>query len=154
MSETARDCQENLKQRIISSVAIDKPTDHGVEENNKGSTEGGNEEPHLGLGWILSGEIGAGAADEVKQGQCTQTHSSVNLAGAQVVESIDDDHAGGPTSIEELVRDAHQVGDLASANADSRASHEGRDGSQWNEVDDPASADEANKGDDGLTDNG
>lgn len=66
-------------------------------------------------------------------------------------EDVDDYLVGWRPCVK--TRDTHQGWKLANRNIDGRTSHEGRNCGQRDEIDNPTHPDEADKGDDGATNN-
>lgn len=102
---------------------VDTRTDTGVEKDNKGSSEGRDEEVSLLTVRLLLGHLCAEDSDTVEHDESGETESSVNLGGAKSLECVDDDSVAGIASVD--ARDAHELGNLTGSNADTRASHEG-----------------------------
>ncbi|KAK1243482.1 hypothetical protein MKX07_004110 [Trichoderma sp. CBMAI-0711] len=84
--------------------------------------------------------------------QRRQAQGRVNRRRRQALERVDDDLVRRVARVDAL--DAHQLGHLTGGDVDGRARHEGADGRQRDELDDPAQAGEAQEADDGAGDDG
>ena len=133
-------------------MAVDQPADHGVQQQHEDCAQGADEEEGLAAVGKLIAEEGADIADEVQEKQRRQTHGGVLLRASQVLQNVDKYLVGSLARRE--ASDAHQRRHLADGNVQSRASHEGRDCRQRDEVDDPATPNQADEEDDGPSDNG
>ena len=69
---------------------------------------------------------------------------------SKVLQRVDHDEIGRSAGVEAFDFDAHQIGHLPNCNTDGRASDEGRDGGQGNEIDNPPTSDKANEADYGA----
>lgn len=101
---------------------------------------------------VLLRQVRANASDEIQHQQRSKTQSRVELGGREILQRVDNDHVRSVSRVD--ATDAHQLGDLASNDVDCRASHEGADGGQGNELDEPAKTGEAKKEDDGAGNDG
>lgn len=97
-------------------VSVDKPADHGVQKDDEGGAQGGDEEPHLLLSGLLLGHCSAGIADEVEQGQSGKAHGCVEIGLAEVLQGVDDHFVGGLARVESC--NAHHSWHLTGGNID------------------------------------
>lgn len=110
--------------------------DARVQQDHKGRTQGRDEKVQLGPMRLLLGQVRAGASNQVQHEERGQTQGSVNSRGWQALERVDNDPVRRSTRVDAL--DAHQLGHLAGGDVDGGARHEGADGWQRDELDDPA----------------
>lgn len=126
--------------------------DARVQQDDKRRPQRRDEKVQLGPVRLLLGQVRAGASDQVQHQQRGQAQRGVNGRRWQALERVDDDPVCGRTRVDAL--DAHQLGHLAGRDVDGRARHEGADGRQRDELDQPAQARKAQEADDGTGDDG
>ncbi|KAI6754141.1 hypothetical protein HG530_013317 [Fusarium avenaceum] len=100
---------------------VDTSADTDVKQDDKGSSQGGDEEVQL-----------------------SATNGGVELRATQVLEGVDNDTVGRLTGVDTL--DAHELGDLTSNNVDTGTSHESANRRQRDELDEPAKSGKAEEG--------
>lgn len=134
---------------------VDKPADHGVQKNDEDCAHGHNEKDDPLTGRVLLCGKLACKSDPVKHDQGRQSHTSIDLGAWEILQRVDDDTICRITSGPWLWEfDAHHGWDLADENVDSRSSHEGREGYQRDQINNPAKPDQADEADDGTTEKG
>ncbi len=69
----------------LSVMSVDQPADQGIKQNDKSCSKGGYEEEHLGSARLSSSCKVAKVSDQVKHGQCCQTHRSIKLGPPKVL---------------------------------------------------------------------
>lgn len=142
---TARNILKNTDSGLILVVNVDASADGDVQQDDKGGSQGRDEEVELGALGLLLGHERAKSADAIEHDQRAQTEGGVQLSLPEVLESINDDSVRSGTGVDTL--DAHKLGDLAGSNVDGGARHEGADRGQGNDLDDPANSGEAEERD-------
>lgn len=145
---TARNITNNADSGLIPVVDVDAGADSDVQQDDKGGSQSRDEEVELGTLGLLLGHERAKATDTVEHDERAQTESSVQLGLGKSLESVDDDSVRSGTGVDTL--DAHKLGNLAGNNVDGRACHEGADGGQGNDLDDPTNSDETHERDNGT----
>jgi len=137
---TSRDSAQNRETGPGPMIHVGEPTDHGVKQDHKDCPQSRDEEKGLlVLGPLLRSHI-AQRTDQVEHSKCRQTQRRIEIRSRQAFQRVDDDSVCWRTR--RRYCDSHQRWDLASSDVDSRASHEGGNGSERDEVDEPAKADE------------
>lgn len=152
VSEAAGDSLDDADHGIVPAVDVDASADSSVQQDDEGGSQGGDEEVQLGALRLALGEGRADGADAVEHDQGGQAEGSVDLGGAEVLEGVDDDLVRGSTCVDAL--DSHELGNLAGGDGDAGASHEGADGGERDELDDPSNAGETDERDNGTDDDG
>ncbi|EGX95530.1 hypothetical protein CCM_00184 [Cordyceps militaris CM01] len=137
---------------LLVAGNIDGGTNGSVEENDKCSAQGRDEEEGLGPVRLLLGHVGAEATNQVEHEKRGQAQGRINVGMRQPLEGVDDDAVGGVAGVD--LGDAHELGDLAGDDVDAGARHEGANGGQGDDLDDPAEAGESHEEDDGAADDG
>lgn len=150
--EAPRHLAQDADRGLLPVVQHHAGADARVQQNHKGRAQRRDEEVHLGPLGLLLGHVRAEAPDEVQHQQRRQAQRGVNRRRGQALERVDDDHVGRGARVDAL--DAHELGHLAGDDVDGRARHEGADGRQRDELDQPAEAREADEADDGAGDDG
>lgn len=133
-------------------VDIDSCTNASVQQNDKGSAQGGNEKVHLGPLRLLLGHVRAEATDDVEHGKRCQAKRGIELCVGQALEGIDDDPVWSIASVD--LGNAHELADLAGNDVDGGTRHEGADGGERNDLDDPSQTCQTHETDDGARDDG
>lgn len=128
-------------------------TDTGVQQNDKGSAQRRDKEVDLSAVRLLLGHEATGPTNQVQQSQGRQAERGIDGCVGQALQRVNNDKMSA-SAASGNVRNAHQLGDLASRNGDGRARHEGADGRQGNELDEPSQTSQAKEGDDGARDDG
>lgn len=145
---TTRDILQDADSGSVSVLDIDASTDTNVQEDDKGSSQSRDEEVGLGTMGLLPGHVRAEATNTVEHDQRAETKGGVDLGVGKALEGIDDDLVGGVAGVDTL--DAHELGHLTGNNGDARTGHEGADGGQRDELDQPSNSSESQECDDGT----
>ena len=124
--ETPRHHTQQIKHGVILAVQVDSRTDHGIEQNDKHGAQRRGKEPNLRPVRPPFCAPGAERADNVQHGACGHTHCCIDVGRGQIFERIDDDHVCRVPGAEPRL--SEQGLDLARANVQRGACHEGRDG--------------------------
>lgn len=130
---------------LAAMLDVDTSADTDVKQDDKGGSQGGDEEVQLGAVRLLLGHSAAEDTDGVKQDQSGETNGGIELGATQVLEGVDNDTVGRLTGVDTL--DAHELGDLTSNNVDTRTSHESANRRQRDELNEPAESGETEEGD-------
>lgn len=97
---TSRNSAKNAKFRCLAVVSIDKPADHGEQQNDKACPESGDEEPKFRPVGVSSGGEITGGPNGVQEEQGREPHRSIEVGSAKVLENVDEDFVCGRTGIE------------------------------------------------------
>ena len=128
--------------------------DTSIEQNNKDGSQGRNEEEKLGSPGELLGEIGAAATDRVEHDQSGNTQGSVDLGIRQVLQGVDNNAIRSLSSVDKLLVNTEELDELTGGNVDGRPSHEGANGRQRDELDNPAETEKSKSDNDATSDDG
>lgn len=93
MRHTFRNRPENLELSllVVLDMSVDEPADHGIEQDDKGHSQGRDEEPHLASIGLSLGHIVAEEANDIENNESTQAHGCIKSGMAQILEDIDED---------------------------------------------------------------
>ena len=144
---------QDLEQRLGPGVPVYQPADHCVEKNDKCRSQRVQEKEEALVSRDLLGQEREGDADGVEQEKRRQAHGSIKLRFRQILERVDNDHVRCVAGVKQAAGAQHG-GNLAGRNVDGRTGHEGGQRDERDEIDNPAGTDQANKGDDGSSNNG
>lgn len=137
---------------LVSDGQVDAGTDARVQQDDKSSAQRRNEEEQLGAMGLLLGEVGADAADEVQHDERAEANGRIEVGVGKPLECVDDDLVRRLAGLD--VGNSHELGDLANGDVDGGARHEGADGGQGDEFDEPAESRQTEEDDDGAGDDG
>ena len=133
-------------------MTVHQPTDHGVQENDESGPKGSDEEEGLAATRQASGSKGTCVSNDVEHGQGRQAHGGIDLGATKMLEGVDGDLIRSLAIGE--ADDTHQTGQLSDGDVDGRSGHEGGNGGQGDELDDPPAANQTNEDDDGTSQDG
>lgn len=150
--EASRHLAQDADRGLLLVVQHHASADARVQQNHKRRAQRRDEKVQLGPLRLLLGHVSAESPDEIQHQQRRQAQRRVNRRRRQALERVDDDQIRGVSRVDAL--DAHQLGHLAGDDVDGRARHEGADGRQRDELDEPAQTGEADEADDGAGDDG
>lgn len=117
---TSGHSSQNLECGITPVIHVDKPADHGEQQDHEDGSQSRDEEDELLTVRELLGKYVARCANAIEHEQCTQAHSRISLGRWEILECIDNDTisgiASGPWTWEGF---AQQCGNLTNKNVES-----------------------------------
>lgn len=151
MLEATGDGADKIQVLVVLLLDDNTSSNSGVQEDGEGSAKSRDDEPHLGTVRLLLGHERAEGAEGIEQEEGGQAQGGIDAGVGQALQGINDDQVSTASSGVD-VGDTHKLGDLASQNVDGRASHEGADGGQGDELDNPSQAGKTEEQDDAASD--
>jgi len=146
---TSGDVKQNLElDLVLGKAPVDQPADHGVEQDDEDGPQGREKE---GQPLVLRPplrSVGACRPNQIEHRERCQAHGCIQGCAGQTLEGVNEDNVGCLASRE--TGNAHHGRDLAHDNVEGRARHEGREGGERDDIDDPPASDKADKEDDGT----